>query len=166
MANGGFPFGALPTSLAGVEVRFGGAKVPIYRVNNINGQESVVVQAPLTLTPGVTSVTVSVGGGSTTVDNVPVKAYQPGIFETPGPAGEKHAVLTKEDGSFVTYDHAALRGEKLRMLCAGLGQAVTAPLVVTVNEGGSESDFRRDDGWNDRRLCRHVRSRGRHCAGA
>ena len=136
VANGGFPFGALPTSLAGVEVRLGGTKVPIYRVDNMNGQESVLVQAPFTLAPGVTSVTVSVGGVSATVDHVPVKAYQPGIFETPGPAGEKHAVLTKEDGSFVTYDHAALRGEKLRMLCAGLGQAVTAPLVVTVNEGG------------------------------
>lgn len=136
VANGGFPFGALPTTLAGVGVRLGGAEVPIYRVNNINGQESVVVLAPLTLTPGVTSVTVSAGGGSTTVNNVPVKAYQPGIFETPGLSGEKLAVLTKEDGSFVTYDHAALRGEKLRMLCAGLGQAVTAPLVVTVNEGG------------------------------
>jgi uncharacterized protein (TIGR03437 family) len=136
VANGGFPFGALPASLAGVEVHIGGTRVPIYRVNNIDGQESVVVQAPLTLTPGVTSVTVRVGGGSTTVDKVAVKAYQPGIFETPGPGGEKHAVLTKEDGSFVTYDHAAARGEKLRMLCAGLGPAVTSPLVVTVNEGG------------------------------
>jgi uncharacterized protein (TIGR03437 family) len=129
VANSGYVLGALPTKLADVEVLFGSTSAPIYHVNNINGQEWVVVQAPFNLIPGTTtSVTVKVGGGSATVSGVSVKDYQPGIFETLGPAGQRWAVLTREDGSYVTADNPIVRGvtKRLRMYCAGLGQTIPA----------------------------------------
>ena len=126
VANGGYVLGPLPTRLAGVEVLFGTTNAPIYHVSNANGQQWVVVQAPFSLTAGgTTSVTVRVGGGSATVEGVEVKNYQPGIFETMGPAAQRWAVLTKADGSYVTADNPIRRGvdTRLRMYCAGLGQA-------------------------------------------
>jgi uncharacterized protein (TIGR03437 family) len=155
VANGGFLIGALPTSLADVEVLFGTTSAPIYSVNNVNGQQFVVVEAPFNLVaPGTVSVTIRAGAGSTTVNNVQVKAYQPGIFETPGPGGQTYAVLTKEDGSYVTYDNPVRRAtdRRLRMYVAGLGQTspalgtnfagipgqtVLTPLVIGVNNGGA-----------------------------
>ena len=129
VANGGYVLGPLPTSLAGVEVLFGTTNAPIYHVTNANGQQWVAVRAPFNLTAGgTTSVTVKVGGGSATVEGVEVKNYQPGIFETMGPATQRWAVLTKEDGSYVTADNPVRSGvdRRLRMYCAGLGQATPA----------------------------------------
>jgi uncharacterized protein (TIGR03437 family) len=154
IANGGFLLGPLPTSLAGVQVLFGTTPAPIYHVDNISGQQFVVVQAPFTLTGGTqVSVTINANGGSTKVAGVPVKTYQPGIFESLGPQGQRWAVLTKDDGSYVTTDNPVLRGVDLHlhMYCAGLGQAtpalgtnyvgiagqtVAAPMVVAVNNAG------------------------------
>jgi len=146
-----FPVGALPTSLAGVQVLFGNIPAPIYSVNNVNGQEFVVVQTPFEVAaPGAVDITVTVGEGSTVVHNVPVKAYQPGIFET-GPVGGRYAILIKPDGTFVGPDNPAHRGERLKMLCAGIGQTdpplrtnssgvseqkVLAPLTVGINNAG------------------------------
>lgn len=129
VANDGYMLGPLPTKLAGVEVLFDTISAPIYHVNNINGQEFVVVQAPFTLAPGTTtSVTVKLNGIGTTVSGVSVKDYQPGIFETLGPVGQRWAVLTKADGSYVTADNPVVRGvtTRLRMYCAGLGQTIPA----------------------------------------
>jgi len=127
--------GPLPAQLAGVEVSFGTTPAPVYSVNNVNGQEFVVVQAPFSLVPGVTSVSITAGGGSTTVQGVQVKDYQPGIFETLGPALQRWAVLTKADGSYVSADNPVRRGvdTRLRMYCAGLGQ--TTPALSTNSAG-------------------------------
>jgi uncharacterized protein (TIGR03437 family) len=135
-ANGGYILGPLPTRLAGVEVLFGNTSAPIYHVTNSNGQQWVAVQAPFSLQAGgTTSVTVKVDGGSTTVEGVEVKAYQPAIFETQGPAGQLWAVLTKEDGSYVTDANPVRSGvdKRLRMYCAGLGQ--TNPAMATNGVG-------------------------------
>jgi uncharacterized protein (TIGR03437 family) len=144
--------GPLPTSLATVEITFGTTPAHIYAVNNVNGQEWVVVQAPFNLAaPGVVAVTIKVGEGSTVVNDVQVKAFQPGIFETLGSAGQRYAVLLRPDGSYVSPSNPAARGERIRMFCAGLGQttpptdtnragipgqAVVAPLLVGVNNAG------------------------------
>ncbi len=64
-----------------------------------------------------------------------MKAYQPAIFETLGPAGQRWAVLTKADGSYVTADNPVRRGvdTTLRMYVAGLGQA--SPALTTNSVG-------------------------------
>jgi uncharacterized protein (TIGR03437 family) len=144
--------GPLPLTLAGVEVMFGSIPAPIYSVNNINGQEWVVVQAPYELTaPGTVAVTIKVGGGSTVVNNVGVKQYQPGIFEAVGTGGQLYGVVLKEDGSYVSPTSPATLGSRLRMFIAGVGQTdppagtnqagvpgqkITAKVIVGVNDAG------------------------------
>ncbi len=147
--------GALPYELAGVTVQFGPdsapMRAPIYYVCNINGEESVAVQAPFELQTGLVSATVRVQGGATTVENVPVFAVQPGLFETTAANGLRHAVVMRPDGSFVSPENPARRGETLGLFCTGLGQVnppsatnraglpeqmVPLDLVVGVNNEG------------------------------
>ena len=144
--------GQLPISLAGVDVTFNGIQAPIYSVSNINGTEQVNVQVPFELAPGLASVKITVSGGSSTIDNVPVLAVNPGIFETADTSGRKYAVATKDvDGSFVSTSNPARRGDVVRVYLTGLGQVtpstatnrvgiagqmVLAPIIVGVNNAG------------------------------
>jgi len=144
--------GPLPYSLAGVTVTFGTTPAPIFHVANLNGIEQVTVQAPFELTgPGTTAVTITVNGAPTVV-NVPVLAYQPGLFETTDVNGNRYAVLLHANGSYVTRATPAQPGEILRMFVTGLGQtspatgtgwagepgqAVLVPLLLGVNNRGA-----------------------------
>lgn len=128
------PASPLPTILAGASVRFGLIFGPIFSVSNINGKESIRVQAPFDLQPGVVPVTIDANGFSTTV-NVRVTAYQPGIFETVF-NGRPIATLTRLDGTAVTPDNPARRGEVIRMQATGLGQ--TTPVTGTNRLGGTD----------------------------
>ncbi len=149
------PVGGLPLELAGVQVLFGpaGAEVqaPIYYVCNMNGEESVAVQAPWELTPGTVRARVLVNSGETVVENVPVFEIQPGLFENIAPSGVRYAVVMRPDGSFVSPSNPARRGEILSLFATGLGpisppsmtnaaglpgQEVLADLVVGVNNAG------------------------------
>ena len=142
--------GPLPTLLRGVEVVFDTTSAPIYAVSNVNGQEQITVQAPCSLAPGTTSVTIR-NGGLTSISGVPVLRVQPGIFETSDSNGRRYAVLLRADGSYVTPTNAARRGDVLRMFATGLGitnpatdtnragvagQNVAASTIVGVNDAG------------------------------
>ena len=143
--------GPLPTILQGIEVLFDATNAPIYAVSNVNGQEQIAVQAPCSLTPGTTTVTVR-NGGLTAVSGVPVLRLQPGIFETlDATTGRRYAVLLRPDGSYVTPSNAARRGDILRLFATGLGavnpatdtnwagvagQNTAASMIVGVNDAG------------------------------
>ncbi len=144
------PGSPLPTILAGVTVRFGFIFAPILSISNVNGQESITVQAPFELQPGVTPVTIDVSGFSTTVSTA-VLPYQPGVFETVASDGKRYATLFRSDGTAVTPGNPARRGETLRLHATGLGQVspstgtnrpgvpgqrVIAQLIVGVNDEG------------------------------
>ncbi len=144
--------GQLPLSLGDVDVTFNGIQAPIYSVSKVNGLEQVNVQVPFELAPGLASVKVTVSGGSSTIDNVPVLAVSPGIFETADTSGRKYAVATKDvDGSYVSTSNPARRGDVIRVYLTGLGQVtpstatnragiagqmVLAPIIVGVNNAG------------------------------
>ncbi len=126
--------GPLPTKLNDVEVLFGSTAAPILSVANINGQESVSIQVPWELpASSLTSITVRVSGGSSTINNVAVQALSPGLFETTDAAGRRYAIVLKADGSFATPENPARRGEKLKMYATGLGQ--TTPNTGTNRVG-------------------------------
>jgi len=143
--------GPLPQSLSGVQIQFNGIPAPIYFISNTNGVESVTVQVPFELQPGVANVTITAaGGGSATVNNVPVSQYSPGVFETLF-NGQKQAVAIRPDGSYVSPGNPAQRGEVDCIFATGLGQVspgattnstgvagqnVLAPLDVGVNNAG------------------------------
>ena len=144
--------GALPLELAGVTVEFGtNLWAPIYYVCNSGGVESVAVQAPFELAPGVRNVTVRVHGGETVIQGVNVLPVQPGIFENVATDGKRHAVVMRPDGSFVSPSNPARHGEILAMFVTGMGtitppsatnaaglpgQAVTRDIQVGINYAG------------------------------
>jgi uncharacterized protein (TIGR03437 family) len=117
-----FLMGPLPTRLRDVEVQFGSSLAPIFQLENINGQEAVVVQAPFDLVgPGTVPVTIRVGSGSTLVNGVQVLELQPGVFETVDQQNRRFAVLLRPNGTYVTPDNPARRGELIRGFFTGGG---------------------------------------------
>jgi uncharacterized protein (TIGR03437 family) len=126
--------GPLPTSLAGVEVLFNGVLAPIYSVNNINGQESVIVQVPFETNPGSAAVTIRVAnGGSTIVQGVAIQAVKPAFFDFVDSNSRVYVVALRPDGSYVTSANRARRGETVRVFATGLGQ--TTPVASTNRAG-------------------------------
>ncbi|MCL4401474.1 MAG: hypothetical protein M1436_02240, partial [Acidobacteria bacterium] len=117
------PFGPLPLLLGGVTVQFGNSYAPLYSVNNLNGQESLSVEVPCELQPGNVQVTVRVGTGSGTF-TAPVQAVAPGIFETSANMSDnrRRAILLKPDGTFVTLENPARKGEIIRVYVTGIGR--------------------------------------------
>jgi uncharacterized protein (TIGR03437 family) len=122
-------FGALPLTLGPTSVTFNNIPAPIFRVTNNGGQESVIAQVPCEVTPGSSvPVTVNASGGTSSV-NVAVLVASPGIFETVMSDGVRRAVMVRPDGSFVSLENPARRGEVIRVYVTGLG--ATAPQVGT-----------------------------------
>jgi uncharacterized protein (TIGR03437 family) len=119
--------GALPYTLGGDSVTFGGAQTPIYNVANVNGQQQVTVQVPCSVTPGTVPVVVSVGGGTGTA-NATVLPASPGLFMTTF-SNAQIPVLERPDGSFVSPANPAHAGETLIAFVTGLG--ATTPAVAT-----------------------------------
>jgi uncharacterized protein (TIGR03437 family) len=120
--------GALPYSLGGDQVTFGGAQAPIYNVANVNGQQQVTVQVPCSVTPGSVPVVVSVGGGTGSV-NVNVSPASPGLFTTQFSSTTQIPVLERPDGSFVGPSNPARHGETLIAYVTGMG--ATSPSLAT-----------------------------------
>ncbi len=145
-------FGPLPYILVGVEITVNGIPAPIFSISNIGGKEQVSFQTPCEATPSTNGqVVIKVSGSPTTVSGVSIAAYQPGLFEYFAANGAKYAVIQKENGSYVTLDNPARRGDQLRMFVTGLGQAsptlttnqpgvnnqnVTAPIIIGINGAG------------------------------
>ncbi len=122
-------FGPWATTLANDTVTVNNVAAPIYSVGNVSGVEQLTFQVPCeTAVAASVPIAISVGGGSATV-NVPVQAATPGIFQTVMSDGVARAVVIRPDGSFVTLQNPARRGETVRVYVTGLGP--TAPPLVT-----------------------------------
>ncbi|HKX00396.1 MAG TPA: Ig-like domain-containing protein [Bryobacteraceae bacterium] len=146
--------GGLLYQVANVSVTFGTTPAPIYNVSNVNGTESVSVQVPMEAQPGPETVTVTVNGGSTTV-NANILQGAPGIFEygEVGSDGRRQAVIARPDGSFVSANNPIHRGEIGRAYVTGLipppnsigtnmtvpldgDISITTPVIVGINNAG------------------------------
>jgi uncharacterized protein (TIGR03437 family) len=143
--NGSQEVGPLQLLVASVSVLFTegsfSSYAPIYAVCNQGGQEYVTLEVPADLPLGAASVTVRAGVGTKTVDNVPVAQFSPGIFETVMSDSKKRAVLQHADGSFVSLENPAQKGEKLRAYVTGLGRPVSASnVLIGTNQGGIPGD--------------------------
>lgn len=144
--------GPLPTALAGVQVTFNNIPAPIYSVSNVSDKEQVNVQVPFELQPGQpATVVVTVNGSSTTLNNVPVAALDPGIFSFTGSDGKQYGVVVRSDGSYVTPTNPAHAGDTLTAYVTGIGQATPAaktgytgtsgetaalPVIIGINNAG------------------------------
>ena len=122
-------FGPWATTLASDTVTVNNVAAPIYSVGNVNGVEQLTFQVPCETAPANSvPITINVGGGSATV-NFPVQAASPGIFETVMSDGVRRAVVIRPDGTFVSLQNPARRGEVVRVFVTGMGPA--APAIVT-----------------------------------
>ena len=124
------PAGAnLPTGLGGTTVTFDGVAAPIY----YSSDKLVVVQSPISLTPGTpTSIVVTGASGASTPVSTQVVATKPGIwtYET---LGRGQARATNPDGSLNGdgtvngTDKPVAAGSNIQILATGLG-AVNPPI--------------------------------------
>uniref|UniRef100_Q01Q38 Ig domain protein, group 1 domain protein n=1 Tax=Solibacter usitatus (strain Ellin6076) TaxID=234267 RepID=Q01Q38_SOLUE len=121
-------FGPFATTLAGDTVAVNNVAAPILSAGSINGAEQVTFQIPCDATVGSVPVTVSVSGGSATA-NITLTAAGPGIFETVMSDKVARAVALRPDGTYVSLENPARRGEQIRVLVTGLGP--TTPPVAT-----------------------------------
>ncbi|MDQ6706992.1 MAG: hypothetical protein M3Z85_13580, partial [Acidobacteriota bacterium] len=133
----------LPLELANVRVQIGDRWAPIYSVANIDGQESVTVQAPFELTGKSTTVKLWLGSDSTIAGNVPILPASPGILQAWMSESSLSPVILKPDGSFAAEDNPAKRGETVRMLVTGLGPL--NPPVASNRRGGLAGNARVQD---------------------
>jgi uncharacterized protein (TIGR03437 family) len=148
--------GQLPTTLNSVTVLFGpeatAVAAPIYQIGNTGGVEYLLVQVPFEVSVPLTQAIIRVGTGSTTISNIPVRAFGPGVLEqTEATTNRRYALAIRPDGTTVTPANPARRGERIRIYAIGLGQTspatgtnrlgapgqtVVAPVVVGVNNAG------------------------------
>ncbi len=128
-------FGQLPITLGPIAgITIGGVSVPIARAVSSGGKEQIDIQTPCETQPGTTTMVVNITGQTAaTVTGIPVRQYQPGIFEFDGTDGRRYAVALNPDGSFISPSNPAVRGTTIRVLMTGLGQ--TSPALGTNRTG-------------------------------
>lgn len=124
-------FPGLPVASSNVSITFNNIAAPILNIGtNSAGQQQITFQVPCSVTPGSSvPASVTVGAGSTPV-NVAVGAASPGIFQTQMSDGVFRAVVVRPDGSYVSLQNPARRGETEIAYVTGLG--ATAPPVGTL----------------------------------
>ncbi len=145
--------GPLPYTLGGFSMTIDGLSAPIQSISNQNGVQQVNFQTPCAAPVGSATVVIQAGGVTTTITGVQVNQAQPGIFYYLGTNGKQYgAVISAADGSYVypsTADYE-VRGGTYYLVVTGLGQAtptlvtndtglgqnVTAPMVVGVSNAG------------------------------
>jgi uncharacterized protein (TIGR03437 family) len=142
------PAGPLPTSLDGIQVLFGGNPAPIFAVINSNGVEQINLLVPFGISSGAsTSVTITNANGSATLLNVPIAQYAPGIFTTPVNGTNYAVAVDGTTGAYITPSSPAVPGHPVVLFAEGMGQtipvvstnvpgagqAVSAPVTVTLN---------------------------------
>jgi uncharacterized protein (TIGR03437 family) len=132
-------FGPWGTTLANDTVTVNNVAAPIYSVGNVSGVEQLTFEVPCETAPAASvPIAISVGGGSATV-NMPVQSATPGIFQTVMSDGVARAVVIRPDGSFVTLQNPARRGETVRVFVTGLGPATPPVATGAVPVPGTDS---------------------------
>jgi uncharacterized protein (TIGR03437 family) len=122
-------FGPWATTVGSDSVSVNNVFAPIASVGSVNGLEQITFQVPCDIAAASSvPVTISVGGGTGTV-NMPVLRANPGILETLMSDGTRRAVVVRPDGTFVSLQNPARRGEVVRVFVTGLG--ATTPAVGT-----------------------------------
>lgn len=129
--------GALPTTLAGIEVQFGSELAPIFAIcRNEDGTEQINVQAPFGLAPGTVTVILRYknAGREFPVEGVAVQSAAPGIFEY-AVGNALAAVATKADGSVISPSNPAHPGDTIHVYTTGFGSVPGARTNVPATSG-------------------------------
>jgi len=116
----------LPVEFLKTSLLIDGSAVPLFAVDNVNGQQQINFQAPWEL-EGKTSATIQVvnNGVTSALLKATVVNAQPGIFFYTV-SGNNFGVITHADGQLADAAHPATAGETVIIYCTGLG-AVKQP---------------------------------------
>jgi len=116
-----FGLGPLPTTFGlpsngSVGLQVNGIDAPIFWVSRATGNEQIAFQVPCGIQPGQATVAINVNGGTTTVNNVTISPFAPGIFTYVASDKKVYAVLQRvSDGTYITPENPAHPGDSLRM---------------------------------------------------
>ncbi len=128
----------LPTTFLTDSLTVNGQPVPLFAVDNVNGQQQINFQVPWEAASGPNAmIAISNNGTASAAIAVPVLAAQPGIFNYNVGADTFGAIL---HASFQLVDtaHPAKAGETVLIYCTGLG-AVSSPPANGAAGNGQET---------------------------
>src|SRR5262249_35626800 len=108
------------TNLAGVQVTVNSVAAPVYSVVGTGPTPLITAIVPYGVTGSIATFQVTVNNVKSNTVDVPLAATAPGIFSVP-PNGISNGAIRLADGSVVTQDNAATRGETVAIYLGGLG---------------------------------------------
>ena len=117
----------LPAVFLNDSVMINGSPVPLFAVDNVNGQQQVNFQVPWSAAGQPTAIiSVSNNGAMSSTVNVPVLRAQPGIFSY-NAGGRSFGAILHATFDLVDTTHPAIKGETVLIYCTGLGAVSSAP---------------------------------------
>jgi uncharacterized protein (TIGR03437 family) len=120
---------ALPlgTTLMNVSVIVNDPPVPMFAVDNVNGQQQINFQVPWGLAGRSTAAVAVTNAGTTgAAISVPVLTAQPGIFAYSA-AGASFGAILHANFQLADIGHPAAAGETVLIYCTGLGMVSSPP---------------------------------------
>jgi len=124
----------LPTAFQQVAVMVNGSAVPLFAVDNVNGQQQINFQVPFEVSGTTANVAVVNNMSTGPTVAVPVLPAQPGIFNYTAGGVVFGAIL---HANFQLADTAdpAVGGETVLIFCTGLGAVSSAPADGAAGNG-------------------------------
>ena len=127
----------LPKTFLDGSATINGSPVPLFAVDNVNGQQQFNFEVPWEVTSGPKATIAVTNNGTTSASiSVPVLAAQPGIFNYNVGANTFGAIL-HSDFQLVDTAHPATAGETVLIYCTGLGQVSSPPADGAAANGQS-----------------------------
>jgi uncharacterized protein (TIGR03437 family) len=117
----------LPTEFLDVAVHVNGSPVPLFAIDNVNGQQQINFQVPWEVA-NQTTATIEVlrSGVVSQSATVPVVAAQPGIINYSS-GGNNFGVILHANYQLADIGHPVQAGETVLIYCTGLGVVHSPP---------------------------------------
>ena len=117
----------LPVEYLNVTVKINGAAVPLFAIDNVNGQQQINFQAPWEVANQPTATIEVLNGGITSQSLVVgVLNAQPGIISY-ATGGNTFGVVLHANFQLADTDHPVAPGETVLIYCTGLGAVISPP---------------------------------------
>jgi uncharacterized protein (TIGR03437 family) len=127
----------LVTTFLNVSVMVNDKAVPLFAVDDVNGQEQINFQVPWEVASGPNAKIAVINNGTTSATvSVPVLAAQPGIIYYNAPGGN-FGVILHSNFQLADSAHRAVPGETVLIYCTGLGAVSSEPADGAAASGQS-----------------------------
>ncbi len=127
----------LVTTFLNVSVMVNDKAVPLFAVDDVNGQEQINFQVPWEVASGPNAKIAVINNGTTSATiSVPVLAAQPGIINY-NAAGGDFGVILHDNFHLADSAHPAVPDETVLIYCTGLGAVSSAPADGAAANGQS-----------------------------